>query len=146
MGIIIIIIFFFWQSLLRHILSAANHPTTGCETIEAVKWKIATQEFVDGLLNNTVSSSDYTVLNVKMMHEYWVGKDARGRKLWPNLRHHIGSAWKRWRKLWKNISQNHQCSSWDSTWIPPKYKPVLIPTAAAVVFHVSHNVTVLKMY
>jgi hypothetical protein len=57
-------------------LSTANHPTTGCETTvidnpnpEAVKEKIATREFVDGLLNNTVSSSNYTVLNVKMMHE-----------------------------------------------------------------------------
>jgi len=57
-------------------LSTANHPTTGCETTafdipnpEAVKGKTAKQEFVDGLLNNTVSSSDYTVLNVTMMHE-----------------------------------------------------------------------------
>jgi len=63
-------------------LSAANHPTTGCETTaidipnpEAVQGKIATHKFVDGLLNNTVSSSDYTVLNVKMMHN-------------------LGSAWK----------------------------------------------------
>jgi len=61
--------YFFWQSLLPHILSTANHPTTRCETTaidipnpEAVKGKTATQEFVDGLLNNTVSSSDYTVL------------------------------------------------------------------------------------
>jgi hypothetical protein len=57
-------------------LSTANNPTTGCETTafdipnpEAVKGKTAKQEFVDGLLNNTVSSSDYTVLNVKLMHE-----------------------------------------------------------------------------
>jgi len=65
------IIFFFWRSLLPHTLTAANHPTTGCETTatdipnpEAVKQKIATQKFVDGLLNNTVHSSYYTVLNV----------------------------------------------------------------------------------
>jgi hypothetical protein len=56
-------------------LSTANHPTKWCEITaidipkpEAVKGKIATQEYVDCLLNNTVSSSDYTVLNVKMMY------------------------------------------------------------------------------
>jgi hypothetical protein len=70
------IILFFGEACCPHIWSAANHPTTGCEITaidipnpEAVKGKIAIQEFVDGLLNNNVSSSDYTVLNVKMMHK-----------------------------------------------------------------------------